>query len=64
MTRRRVGLGVLGLSALTLGAMALILYWPDNTVLHFWVIAQCVPILYWALTWALVSGHKEDRDVD
>ena len=58
MTRRRVGLGVLGLSALTLGAMALTLWWPDSTLLHFWLVAQCVPILYWLLVWALTDRRQ------
>ena len=58
MTKRRAWLGVLGLVALTLGAMALLIGWPDNTLMHFWWVAQCVPILYWLLVWALV-GHRK-----
>jgi hypothetical protein len=64
MTGRRVGLGVLGLTALTLGAMALTLGWPDSTLLHFWLIAQCVPVLYWLLIWALVGRRRGARDAD
>lgn len=61
MTRQRVGLGVVGLVALTLGAMALVLWWPDSTLMHFWWVAQCVPILFWLLVWALVGHRQKDR---
>ena len=62
--RQRVGLGVLLLTVLTLGAMALTLFRPERTVMHFWLIAQLVPVLYWLLLWALVSWPARGGDVD
>jgi len=55
---------VLGLLTLTLLALLLVWRWPDSTLMHFWLIAQFVPMLYWLLVWALLGTHTRSDDVD
>lgn len=62
--KHRVWLGVLGLLTLTLLALLLVWRWPDSTLMHFWLIAQFVPLLYWLLVWALLGAHTRSDDVD
>lgn len=57
-------LGVLGLFLLTVGAMLLVWRWPDATLMHFWVLAQFVPALFWLLVWALLSLSARGINVD
>jgi len=57
-------MGVLGLLMLTLLALLLVWRWPDATLMHFWLIAQFVPLLYWLLVWALLGEHTRSGDVD
>ena len=61
--KRQVSWGILGLLVLTLLPMALVWRWPDATLMHFWLIAQFVPLLYWLLLWALLGAHTRGDDV-
>ena len=63
MSGRRVLAGVVGFFVLTLGAVTLTLLWPDHALMHFWWVAQCVPILYWLLLWGLVSFCRRGEHV-
>lgn len=57
-------LGVLGLMLLTVGSMLLVWRWPDAALMHFWVLAQFVPVLFWLWVWVLLSWRKRGQDVD
>jgi Flp pilus assembly protein TadB len=35
----------------TLGALTLAWLWPEETVMHFWLVAQFVPVFYVVLLW-------------
>lgn len=60
----RVGLGVLGIVVATLGGMGVAWWWPEASLLHFWLIAQCVPLLYLLLIWAVFGFTSRGQDVD
>lgn len=48
------GRSVLGLSFLIVAtwvALALAWLWPDNTRVHFWLVAQGLPVFYAFLAW-------------
>ena len=62
--RHATSLGALGLLLLTALAMTLLWRWPQATLMHFWLIAQFVPLLYWLLVWALLGAHNRRGDVD
>ena len=47
----RAFLGVVGLVALTVGALGVAWLLPDMTLLHFVCFAQAVPVLYLLLAW-------------
>lgn len=47
--RTRVGLYLLVL--ITVVALAVAWCWPDRTALHFWLVAQALPVFYAVLAW-------------
>ena len=54
--------GLLMWGVLTMGALFLAWSWPDATLLHFWLVAQAVPVLYWLLmVWVIRSPSGEDH---
>ena len=58
----RIGWGMGLWFVLTLGALLLAWHWPDATLLHFWLVAQAVPVLYWVLiAWVLRAPTREDH---
>jgi len=53
--------GVVGLVALTVGALGLAWLLPDRTLLHFLCVAQAVPVLYLFLAWwGIQTPHPMD----
>jgi Flp pilus assembly protein TadB len=48
---RRAWIGLILLALSTVGVLALAWMWPDLTHLHFWLVAQALPIFYWLLVW-------------
>jgi cobalamin biosynthesis protein CobD/CbiB len=54
--------GVLCLVVLTVLAMTVAWYWPEQPLLHFWLVAQAVPVLYVILAWWGAQAPTEDRD--
>jgi hypothetical protein len=61
--RRWIWAAVLILLVLTVGSLALAWLRPEQTRLHFWLVAQCVPVLYWLLIWGFDRWAPEDDDV-
>lgn len=59
---RWIGVGLLGLLTLTLGSLTLAWYWPESTLMHFWLVAQGVPALYWLLILWFDRRAPEDGD--
>ena len=56
---RRTLVGVLVWAFLTFGGLWLAWSWPDATLLHFWLVAQAVPVLYWLLmAWVIRSPSR------
>ena len=47
--RTRVGLCLLVL--ITVVALAVAWCWPERTALHFWLVAQALPVFYAVLAW-------------
>lgn len=47
--RTRVGLCLLVF--ITIAALAVAWCWPHRTVLHFWLVAQGLPVFYAVLAW-------------
>lgn len=47
--RTRVGLCLL--VVVTVAALAVAWCWPDRTALHFWLVAQALPVFYAVLAW-------------
>ena len=60
---RRVLWGLLLWAGLTLGALLLAWSWPDATLLHFWLVAQAVPVLYWLLIAWVIRSPSRGRHV-
>ena len=59
---RRVLWGVGAWAVMTLGALLLAWSWPQASLLHFWLVAQAVPVLYWLLmVWVLRSPARDDH---
>jgi hypothetical protein len=58
----RAFVGVLCLFGVTLLAMAWAWHWPDQTLLHFWLVAQAMPVLYVVLAWWGAQAPAEDSD--
>ena len=55
--------GLAGLVLLTVGSLCLAWWWPDQTLMHFWLVAQAVPVLYWVLIAFYVrDSEQEDGD--
>ncbi|WP_146100050.1 hypothetical protein [Limnohabitans sp. TS-CS-82] len=54
--------GVLCLFGVTLLAMAWAWHWPDQSLLHFWLVAQAMPVFYVILAWWGAQAPTEDRD--
>jgi hypothetical protein len=54
--------GVLCLLGLTVLAMSVAWYWPDQTLMHFWLVAQATPVLYVILAWWGANAPTKDRD--
>jgi hypothetical protein len=50
------------LLVLTVLAMTVAWYWPEQPLLHFWLVAQAVPVLYVILAWWGAQAPTEDRD--
>lgn len=48
---RRTRLGLWLLLMTTLAALAVAWCWPDRTALHFWLVAQALPVFYGVLAW-------------
>jgi hypothetical protein len=48
---RRTWIGLILLTVSTVGTLALAWVWPDLTQVHFWLVAQALPIFYWLLVW-------------
>jgi hypothetical protein len=48
---RRTWKGLIMLTFSTVGSLALAWVWPDSTQMHFWLVAQALPIFYWLLVW-------------
>ena len=60
---QRLGWGVLMWAVLTVGALLMAWHWPDATLLHFWLVAQAVPVLYWLLmAWVIRSPSRGNHD--
>jgi hypothetical protein len=53
---------VLCLFGVTLLAMAWAWHWPDQSLLHFWLVAQAMPVFYVILAWWGAQAPTEDRD--
>ena len=55
--------GLAGLVLLTVGSLCVAWWWPEQTQLHFWLVAQAVPVLYWVLIAVFVrETEQEDGD--
>lgn len=53
--------GVVILLVLTLGSLTLAWLWPDATLMHFWWVAQAVPVLYLVLiAWGVRVRGDDD----
>jgi hypothetical protein len=50
--------GVFVLLLVTFTALCAAWAWPDNTALHFWLVAQVVPVFYIIFAW-WSSSHSE-----
>jgi hypothetical protein len=61
-TNQRTLSGVLCLIGLTVVAMSVAWYWPDRTLLHFWLVAQTMPVLYVVLAWWGSQAPQEVTD--
>ncbi len=48
---RRTAVGLFLLVAVTVAALAAAWSWPDRTLLHFWLVAQALPVFYALLAW-------------
>ena len=56
---RRVLWGLSLWGGVTFGALFLAWSWPDATLMHFWLVAQAVPVLYWLLmAWVMRSPSR------
>jgi hypothetical protein len=47
----RAWIGLTLLTFSTVGALTLAWIWPAQTHMHFWLVAQALPIFYWLLVW-------------
>jgi len=43
--------GVIGLVVVTVAALWTAWRWPDQTLMHFWLVTQVVPVVYLFLAW-------------
>lgn len=48
---RRTSVGLFLLVFVTVVALAAAWCWPDRTSLHFWLVAQALPVFYALLAW-------------
>jgi hypothetical protein len=52
----RVVWGLAVLLLVTVVALVVAWYWSENTELHFWLVAQFVPVFYAFWIWRYVQG--------
>jgi hypothetical protein len=62
LSHGRAFLGVLSLFGVTVLAMAWAWHWPDQTLWHFWLVAQAMPVFYVVLVWWGAQAPTEDGD--
>jgi len=48
---QRTCVGLFLLVFVTVVALAAAWFWPDRTALHFWLVAQALPVFYALLAW-------------
>ena len=54
----RVARGLAVMMLVTFIALCAAWAWPDNTALHFWLVAQAIPVFYVVFAWWCCS-HSE-----
>lgn len=57
----RVFLGMLALIAVTLAGLCFAWWHPQDTLWHFVVVTQLVPLFYLGLAWWTAADKPEDR---
>jgi hypothetical protein len=55
--------GVIGLVAVTVAALWVAWRWPDQTLMHFWLVTQVVPVVYLLLAGWGVEAPSHENDV-
>jgi hypothetical protein len=55
--------GVIGLVAVTVAALWVAWRWPDQTLMHFWLVTQVVPVVYLLLAGWGVEAPSPENDV-